>query len=92
MRPKKQRRLCCRPGARVYKPRGIPLRGLPVTVLEPDELEALHLADAESLHHAAAGERMGVSRATFGRIVESARRKVAEALVNGHGIELADGE
>lgn len=90
MRPKKRRKVCCRPGARVYKPRGIPLRELSMTELGADELEALHLADVLGLHHEEAGGRMGVSRATFGRIVESARRKVAEALVGGHGIELKE--
>lgn len=88
MRPKKQRRLCCRPEARIFKPRGVPLRGLAVTTLAADELEALHLADRLGLHHATKGEEMGVSRATFGRILESGRRKVARALINGDGIEL----
>ena len=49
--------------------------------LGPDELEAMRLADLEGLYHEAAAGRMGVSRATFGRILASARRKVTRALV-----------
>jgi predicted DNA-binding protein (UPF0251 family) len=88
MRPKKQRRIGCRPGARLFKPRGIPVRDLGLVCLEADELEALRLADQLGLHHAESGRRMGVSRATFGRILESARHKVATALVDGQAIEL----
>ncbi|RUM87792.1 MAG: hypothetical protein DSZ24_05330 [Thermodesulfatator sp.] len=53
-----------------------------------DELEALRLADLEGLYQEEAAKRMGVSRATFGRILERARKKVAEALVMGKGIKI----
>lgn len=55
-------------------------------VLTLDELEAIRLADLEGLGHEEAAQRMNVSRQTFGRIVEQARKKVAAALVNGRGI------
>lgn len=59
-------------------------------VLTFDEAEALRLADLEGLYQQAAALRMGVSRPTFGRIIESARRKTADALINGKRI-LIDG-
>jgi predicted DNA-binding protein (UPF0251 family) len=59
--------------------------------LSVDEFEALRLADLEGLYHDGAAERMGVSRATFGRIVETARRKVAEALVHGKALKIGGG-
>jgi predicted DNA-binding protein (UPF0251 family) len=59
--------------------------------LSVDELEALRLADLEGLYQDAAAARMGVSRATFARIVESSRRKVAEALVRGRALRIAGG-
>jgi len=80
-----------RPGAVYYKPRGMPLRALGEVVLGLDEMEALRLADLEGLTHEAAGERMGVSRQTVGRILETARRKVAEALVLGKAIRIEGG-
>jgi len=74
-----------------FKPAGIPARGLEEVCLGIDELEALRLADAEGLYQSEAAERMGVSRATFGNIVASARRKVADALVNGKAIRIEGG-
>ena len=56
-----------------------------------DELEAIRLADLEGLYQEQAAERMGVSRATFGRIVMSARRKVAETLVAGKALRIEGG-
>jgi len=56
-----------------------------------DELEALRLADLEGLYQEEAAERMGVSRATFGRIVEAARRKTAQALVGGRALRIEGG-
>jgi predicted DNA-binding protein (UPF0251 family) len=59
--------------------------------LSVDEFEALRLADLEGLYQDGAAGRMGVSRATFGRIVEAARRKVAEALVHGKALKIGGG-
>jgi len=56
-----------------------------------DECEALRLADYKGLSHEEAGEEMGVSRATFGRIIENARKTVADALVNGKAIRIEGG-
>lgn len=60
-------------------------------VLTLDEFESLRLADLEGMYQEDASGRMGVSRPTFGRIVESARRKVAEALVHGRTLRIAGG-
>lgn len=60
--------------------------------LSLDELEALRLADREGLYQAEAAERMGVSRATFARIVSAGRAKVAEALVEGYALSIEGGE
>jgi len=56
-----------------------------------DELEALRLADLECRSQEHAADSMGVSRATFGRIIECGRAKVARALVTGCAIEIAGG-
>jgi len=48
-----------------------------------DEYEAIRLADHEGLEHLAASERMRISRPTFTRLIEKARHKVAEALIEG---------
>lgn len=59
--------------------------------LTVDELEALRLADLLGMSHEEAGKQMGVSRATFGRIVGQARKTMAEALIYGKAINVEGG-
>jgi predicted DNA-binding protein (UPF0251 family) len=87
-RPCKPRRIGCRPEAVYFKPKGVPLRQLAEVELAHDELEALRLADLEGLAHEEVGQQMEVSRATAGRILASARRKVAQALTQGLAIRI----
>lgn len=87
-RPCKPRRIDHCPQAVHFKPQGIPLRQLQEVELGHDEVEALRLADLEGLPHEEVGSRMEVSRATAGRILASARRKVAQALVQGLAIRI----
>ena len=91
-RPKRCRLAECDPGTTYFKPRGIPLGSLEVVTVTIDELEAIRLADLEGLYQEEAAGRMNVSRQTFGRIVESAHRKIAEALVNGKALKIEGGE
>jgi uncharacterized protein len=91
------RPFCCRrvvgePESNYFKPRGIPLSSLDEVTMAIDEFEAIRLADLEGLYQEVAAERMEISRATFGRILESGRRKVAEALVNGMALKIEGGE
>jgi len=91
-RPVTCRRVGCSPGHRYFKPRGIPLFRLEESVVTVDEWEAIRLADWEGLYQEEAAERMNVSRQTFGRIVDTARRKIADALVNGKALRIEGGE
>jgi len=52
-------------------------------LIEPAELEALRLVDLEGLSQEQAGTKMGISRGTIWRLLQSARRKVAQALTEG---------
>lgn len=61
------------------------------TVLTVDELEAIRLAYLEGLYQADAAAKMSVSRQTFGRIIDSANKKIADALVNGKAIKIEGG-
>ena len=90
------RRLCCKqvselPGVRYFKPRAIPMSELQEVTLDVDELEALRLAHMEGLYQQGAAERMGISRASFGRILASAHQKVTEALVDGCALRIDGG-
>jgi predicted DNA-binding protein (UPF0251 family) len=90
-RPHCPRRVDALPPRTYFKPRGVPVTQLEEIRLSVDELEALRLADLEGLYQEVAAARMNVSRATFGRIVESARRKVAEVLVRGRALRIEGG-
>jgi predicted DNA-binding protein (UPF0251 family)/predicted Fe-Mo cluster-binding NifX family protein len=89
-RPHRCRAIDFDPEVRRFKPAGVPSSRLEQVVLTLDELEALRLADAEGLYHAAAADLMHISRQTFGRILASARKTVAEALIHGREI-IVDG-
>jgi uncharacterized protein len=64
----------------LFKPAGAPSCRLGITVLSAEEMEALHLCDAEGLTQEQAGSCMGVSRGTVQRLLSAARRKVASTL------------
>ncbi len=91
MRPQKDRIVAFNPDVSYFKPRGIPMIDLEETRLTVDECEALRLSDLLDLSHEDGGKQMGVSRATFGRILQNARRTVADALVNGKAISIEGG-
>jgi predicted DNA-binding protein (UPF0251 family) len=57
--------------------------------LHPEEIELLRLIDLEGLEQEEAAERMGISRKTAWRDLHDTRRKIADALINGKGIEMA---
>jgi predicted DNA-binding protein (UPF0251 family) len=60
--------------------------------LAVDELEAIRLKDLELLEQERAATTMNVSQPTFHRILESAHKKVADALVNGKAIGIEGGD
>ena len=91
VRPQKNRFVKFDPDISYFKPRGIPMQNLDEVRLTVDEGEAIRLADLLGLSHEEAGRRMGVSRATFGRIVQKARKTVADALINGKAINIEGG-
>jgi predicted DNA-binding protein (UPF0251 family) len=80
------------PESNYFKPRGIPLPMLEEVILTVDEFEAIRLADLENLYQEQGAEKMKVSRPTFGRIIDSAHKKVAEALVTGKALKIEGGE
>lgn len=90
-RPRHCRRVGQLPQANYYKPRGIPLSVLEEVTLTVDEFEAIRLTDLEGLYQADAAERMNISRQTLGRILESAHRKIADALVHGKAMLIKGG-
>ena len=90
------RPFCCRhiagrPAASVFKPCGFPLSEIEQVVMALDEFEAVRLADLDGLYQEQAAEQMKVSRSTFSRIVDSAHRKMADAIVHGKALRIEGG-
>jgi len=79
------------PCAVYFKPAGIPVHALEEVVLTLDELESLRLADLNGLYQEQAAETMKISRPTFSRVIEQARRKVADALIHGKALRIERG-
>ena len=90
-RPFCRRRVAGRPAVSIFKPIRIPVDQLEEVVMTLDEFEAIRLADLEGLYQEQAAEAMRVSRPTFSRIVESAHRKIADALVHGKALRMEGG-
>ena len=90
-RPFSSRRISGQPVATVFKPAGVPTFLLEEVIMTLDEFEALRLACLDGLYQARAAKQMRVSRPTFARIIESARHKVADALVHGKALRIEGG-
>ena len=90
-RPCRCRRIRCRPDTNYFKPRGIPLDALEEVNLTLDELEAIRLADLGELYQEDAAKKMNVSRQTFGNIINSAHKKIADALLNAKALKIEGG-
>lgn len=90
-RPRHFRLLTSAPVATRFVPQRVEQKQIHTVTLGLDEFEALRLADYVGLSQEEAARKMKVSRATFGRIVESARRIVVGAITQGYGLEIAGG-
>ena len=72
-----------------FKPCGVKRSELERVVLREDEMEALRLADYEGLYQQECADKMGISRTTFSRLIESARKKIADALLHTKAIRIS---
>jgi predicted DNA-binding protein (UPF0251 family) len=71
-----------------FKPCGIKRFELERVELFEDEMEAIRLADYEGLYQQECADKMGISRTTFSRLIESARKKIADALLNTKALRI----
>jgi len=89
--PYRRRRIHSPPRFGHFKPAGVPKRHLGRVELSVDEFEAIRLVDHQQLEHLEASEKMGISRPTLTRLIEKARHKVAEAIIEGKEIVIEGG-
>ena len=91
-RPQKKRSVIHPPVYDRFKPTGGRSRHLEEVALTLDELEAIRLADYQGMDHNESAGEMEISRSTFSRLVEKARRKVARFLIEGKHLRIEGGE
>lgn len=64
------------------------MRELEIVELTTEEMEAYRLRHINDLEQIEAAEKMRTSQSTYQRILYSAYRKIADALINGKAIEI----
>jgi len=74
-----------------FKPAGIRMAELEEVKLLIEEAEAIRLKDLEGMEQEECARRMNISRSTFSRLLDSARKKIADALLNGKAIRIEGG-
>ena len=87
-RPQRRRRICREPEYRHFQPDGIPREEVNLTC---DEFEIIRLVDHLTLTHEQAAKRMDISRTTATEVYESARKKIADAIVTGKCLTIGGG-
>lgn len=85
-REKLVRKLELKPVCKYFGPKDIEAKE--DIVLLHEELEAIHLMDSFCMYQEDAAKKMNVSRATFARIIKSARKKISLALITGSNIKV----
>ena len=87
-RPRLCRKINFNPDITYFKPQGIPMRDLEVVELTTEELEAYRLRYVNDLDQQQSANKMHTSSSTYQRILYSANKKIADALVNGKAIKI----
>ena len=91
-RPRKWRSVCSLPQTTKFGPLGAPLEGLIPIYMTVDEYETIRLIDQEGLTQELCANQMDVARTTVQGIYDSARRKLAESLVEGKPLFIEGGD
>lgn len=90
-RPIKWRKVCCLPESNLFGPLNAPDVAENIILMTVDEYETIRLIDLEGLLQEECAESMKVARTTVQRIYNDARKKIAEALVNGKVLKIEGG-
>ena len=90
-RPRKCRKVCRMPRNRIFTPVS-PGENREAVILNVDEFETIRLIDQEGFSQEECGKYMGVARTTVQQIYTLARKKVADALVEGRPLRIEGGD
>lgn len=89
-RPRKWRRVCGLPASSRFGP--LDAHGGDTVTMTVDEFESIRLIDVDGLTQEQCAVQMDVSRTTVQGIYDSARKKLAQSLVNGKVLLIEGGE
>jgi predicted DNA-binding protein (UPF0251 family) len=67
------------------------MRFLSEVCLSLEEAESIRLKDLHCLDQQQCAEHMNISRPTFQRVLSSARKKIADVLLNGKAVRITGG-
>lgn len=90
-RPCKRRRVCGHPSCGRFGP-AEQAHGQPEVLMGLDEFETIRLIDLEGLTQEQCAAQMNVARTTVQAIYGTARRKLAQCLVNGRALVIEGGD
>ncbi|MBA4320602.1 MAG: hypothetical protein C0412_19585 [Flavobacterium sp.] len=76
------------PNVVFFKPQGVPLRNLEIVEISLEEIEAYRLRHINDLEQIEAAKKMQATTSTYQRILYSASKKIADALINGKAIQI----
>ncbi len=91
-RPRKWRKVCCLPENNLFGPLSSASINNKIIIMTVEEYETIRLIDFEGLMQEECAERMNVARTTVQRIYNDARKKLADALVNGKILKIEGGD
>ncbi|NCA67644.1 MAG: DUF134 domain-containing protein [Clostridia bacterium] len=91
-RPRKWRKVCCLPLNCSFGPLNAQINDNNCVKMTVDEYETIRLIDFENLIQEECAERMNVARTTVQGIYDDARKKLADALVNGKVLLIEGGD
>ena len=91
VRPRRARRIRFMPDVTYFKPQGIRIRDLEIIELTFDEIECVRLSEIKELSQVDAAKKMKIHQSTFQRSLAKARKKIADALINGKAIKIQGG-
>ena len=87
-RPRLCRKIEFNPNITYFKPQGVPMRELEIVELTAQEIEAYRLRHINDMEQQEAADKMHTSQSTYQRILYSAYKKIADALINGKAIKI----
>ena len=90
-RPPKWRKVEFIPNIQYFVPFDVQTNNIEENILRIEEVEAIRLKDLEGLEQEECAEKMEVSRQTFQRILNTAREKIADSIINGKAIRIEGG-